>query len=51
MLSECEEHGYFRGETCPKCDKKFESEKMVGNSGKTYAVCNHCGNKLVQKAE
>ncbi len=22
MLSECEEHGYFRGETCPKCDKK-----------------------------
>ncbi|UCF50352.1 MAG: RNA 2'-phosphotransferase [Thermoplasmatales archaeon] len=22
MLSECEEHGYFRGETCPKCDRK-----------------------------
>jgi len=22
MLSECEEHGYFRGETCPICDKK-----------------------------
>ena len=22
MLSECEEHGYFRGETCPECDKK-----------------------------
>ena len=22
MLSECEEHGYFRGETCPVCSKK-----------------------------
>ena len=22
MLSECEEHGYYRGETCPVCDKK-----------------------------
>jgi len=22
MLSECEEHGYYRGETCPICDKK-----------------------------
>lgn len=22
MLSECEEHGYYRGETCPACDKK-----------------------------
>ena len=22
MLSECEEHGYFRGETCPVCDSK-----------------------------
>ena len=22
MLSECEEHGYFRGETCPVCNKK-----------------------------
>jgi putative RNA 2'-phosphotransferase len=22
MLSECEEHGYYRGETCPLCDKK-----------------------------
>ncbi|MDH7507346.1 MAG: RNA 2'-phosphotransferase, partial [Candidatus Thermoplasmatota archaeon] len=22
MLSECEEHGYYRGETCPICNKK-----------------------------
>jgi putative RNA 2'-phosphotransferase len=22
MLSKCDEHGYYRGETCPKCDKK-----------------------------
>jgi len=22
MLSECEEHGYYRGETCPVCEKK-----------------------------
>ena len=22
MLSECEEHGYYRGETCPLCNKK-----------------------------
>ena len=22
MLSECEEHGYYRGEACPICDKK-----------------------------
>ena len=22
MLSECEEHGYYRGEICPVCDKK-----------------------------
>jgi len=22
MLSECEEHGYYRGETCPTCNKK-----------------------------
>jgi len=22
MLSECEEHGYYRGETCPVCDRK-----------------------------
>jgi len=22
MLSECEEHGYYRGKTCPKCDKE-----------------------------
>jgi putative RNA 2'-phosphotransferase len=22
MLSECEEHGYYRGESCPLCDKK-----------------------------
>ena len=22
MLSECEEHGYYRGEACPVCDKK-----------------------------
>ena len=22
MLSECEEHGYYRGETCPICDRK-----------------------------
>jgi len=22
MLFECEEHGYYRGETCPICDKK-----------------------------
>jgi putative RNA 2'-phosphotransferase len=22
MLSECEEHGYYRGESCPVCDKK-----------------------------
>ena len=22
MLSECEEHGYYRGEECPLCDKK-----------------------------
>jgi len=22
MLSECEEHGYYRGETCPICEKK-----------------------------
>ena len=22
MLSECEEHSYYRGETCPICDKK-----------------------------
>jgi len=22
MLSDCEEHGYYRGEKCPKCDKK-----------------------------
>jgi len=22
MLSECEEHGFFRGETCPICEKK-----------------------------
>jgi putative RNA 2'-phosphotransferase len=22
MLSECEEHGYYRGEACPACDKK-----------------------------
>jgi len=22
MLSECEEHGYYRGETCPVCNKK-----------------------------
>jgi len=22
MLSECEEHGYFRGETCPVCNRK-----------------------------
>jgi putative RNA 2'-phosphotransferase len=22
MLSECEEHGYFRGNSCPKCESK-----------------------------
>jgi len=22
MLSECEEHGYYRGEACPVCNKK-----------------------------
>ena len=22
MLSECEEHGYYRGETCPVCERK-----------------------------
>ena len=22
MLSECDEHGYYRGETCPVCEKK-----------------------------
>ena len=35
MLSKCEEHGYYRGETCPLCDKKG---KFLMNEGELNSL-------------
>jgi transcription elongation factor Elf1 len=34
---------------CPKCNKEFESEKIVDNDGSVSASCNHCKAKLRMK--
>ena len=35
MLSECEEHGYYRGDTCPVCNKKG---KFLMNEGELNSL-------------
>ena len=35
MLSECEEHGYYRGEACPVCEKK---EKFLMNDNELSSL-------------
>ena len=50
MLSECEEHGYYRGETCPVCDKKGKflmNEKELNSLSRILAgALRHFPDKL-----
>ena len=34
---------------CPKCNKKFESDKMINDDGSITATCNNCKAKLRMK--
>ena len=50
MLSECEEHGYYRGESCPICDKKGKflmNEKELSSLSRIIAgALRHFPDKL-----
>ncbi len=50
MLGKCDEHGYFRGETCPVCDKKGKflmSDRELDSLGRIMAgVLRHFPEKL-----
>ena len=50
MLAECEEHGYYRGESCPKCSNKGKflmDEKELDSLGRIMAgVLRHFPEKL-----
>jgi len=50
MLSECEEHGYYRGETCPICEKKGKflmNDKELGSLSRIMAgALRHFPDKL-----
>jgi putative RNA 2'-phosphotransferase len=50
MLGECEEHGYYRGEACPVCNKKGKflmNDKEIDSLGRIIAgVLRHFPEKL-----
>lgn len=50
MLGKCDEHGYYRGETCPVCDKKGKflmSDRELDSLGRIMAgVLRHFPEKL-----
>ncbi len=50
MLAECNDHGYFRGETCPVCGEKgkfFMTDKELNSIGRIMAgVLRHFPEKL-----
>ena len=50
MLSECEEHGYFRGNSCPKCDNKgkflMNSQELSSLSRIIAGALRHFPDKL-----
>ena len=50
MLAECEEHGYYRGESCPVCNEKgkfFMTDRELNSLGRIMAgVLRHFPEKL-----
>jgi len=50
MLGECEEHGYYRGESCPVCDEKGKflmNDKELDSLGRIIAgILRHFPEKL-----
>ena len=50
MLGQCEEHGYYRGESCPLCDKKGKflmNDRELNSLGRIIAgVLRHFPEKL-----
>ncbi len=51
MLGKCDEHGYYRGETCPVCNTKGKflmSDRELDSLGRIMAgVLRHFPEKLV----
>ena len=50
MLAECKDHGYFRGETCPKCNEKGKflmTDRELNSLGRIMAgVLRHFPDKM-----